>query len=97
MFLEYFKRNKCDIVVFEEFMTFLPSLAEITELDFETMTAYNYGEAISIQDQLGGDTKVLLLMRNRAWYEDKTRGVESFNGKGKDYDAYVEELKLLMD
>lgn len=89
--------NIYNIAYEEEFLTFVPALADLTALDFDAMTNYAYGEAISIEEALGGDTKVLLLMRNRAWYEDKTRGVESFNGKGKDYDAYVEELKLLMD
>ena len=81
----------------EEFLTFIPALADITEVNFETMTNYAYGEEISIEEDLGGDIKVLLLMRNRAWYEDSAYGVKSFDAKGKEYNAYVESLKELMD
>ena len=81
----------------EEFLTFVPALADLTALDFEAMTNYAYGEEISIEEALGGDTKVLLLMRNRAWYPDNANGVNAFKGKGKAYNAYVEELKALMD
>ena len=89
--------NKCDIEVFEEFMTILPSLEGITELDFEAMTNYAYGEAISIEEQLGGDTKVLLLTRNLVRYFDNIFGLEFFDYDGEEYLTYAEELKQLMD
>jgi len=89
--------NRRDIMVFEEFMTFLPTLADVTELDFENMTGYEYGEAISIQEQLGGDTKVLLVMRNLATYTEGISGIEYFDYDGEEYLTYAEELKLLMD
>lgn len=89
--------NARNIAYKEEFLTFIPALADLTEVNFETMTNYAFGEEISIEEALGGDTKVLLLMRNRAWYEDTANGVNSFKGKGKDYNAYVESLKELMD
>ncbi len=89
--------NTRNIAYQEEFLTFIPALADLTALDFEAMTNYAYGEEISIEEALAGDTKVLLLMRNRAWYEDIADGVNSFNGKGKKYNAYVESLKELMD
>ena len=89
--------NTRNIAYQEEFLTFIPALADLTALDFEAMTNYNFGEEISIEEALAGDTKVLLLMRNRAWYEDIADGVNSFNGKGKKYNASVESLKELMD
>ena len=89
--------NARDIAYSEDFLTFVPALADLTELDFDTMTNYAFGEEISIEEALGGDTKVLLLIRNNAWYEDSAYGVNSFKGKGKDYNAYVESLKELMD
>ena len=89
--------NSRNIAYEEEFLTFIPALSDLTALDFEAMTNYNFGEEISIEEALAGDTKVLLLMRNRAWYEDTADGVNSFNGKGKKYNAYVEPLKELMD
>ena len=89
--------NKHSIAYVEEFLTFVPALADITELDFDALTNYAYGEEISIEEALGGDTKVLLIMRNKAWYASNARGVNGFVGKGSEYDAYVEELKQLMD
>lgn len=89
--------NTHSIVYAEKFLTFLPSLADVTALDFNTMTNYAYGEEISIEEALGGDTKVLLLMRNSAWYEDTAYGVNPYKGKGRDYNAYVDALKSLMD
>ena len=89
--------NRWDIEVYDEFMTILPSLADVTELDFETMAGYNYGEAISIEEQLGGDTKVLLVLRNLVTYTEGIYGVEYFDYDGEEYLTYAEELKLLMD
>ena len=52
---------------------------------------------ISIEEAFGGDTKVLLVMCNKAWYKDSDKGVSSYKGKGKEYNAYVDGLKQLMD
>ena len=89
--------NEFAVDVYEEFFTFLPSLASVTELDFEAMTNYAYGEAISIEEQLGGDTKVLLLTRNLVVYMPGFYGMEIFDYDGAEYLSFAEELKLLMD
>ena len=89
--------NEMAIDVTEEFLTILPNLADITTLDFEELTAYNFGEAISIQDALGGDTKVLLFICNKVVYQEDTCGIKEFDYNSKAYDAYVEQLKSLMD
>ncbi len=89
--------NAHTVTVYEEFMTLVPALSALTELDYEKMTGYAYGEPISIQETLGGDTKVLLLMRNLAMYDEGVRGVEMFQRNSESYDVYVEQLKLLMD
>ena len=89
--------NTRDIEVYQEFLTFLPSLADVTELDFDNMTAFAYGEAISIEEQLGGDTKVLLVMRNLCIYTEGISGIEYFDFDGQEYLDYAEELKQLMD
>ena len=86
--------NMRDIVLKEEFLTFVPSLDDLTELDFDAMTNYPYDEPISIEEALGGNTKVLLIMRNRAWYDEGVYGADSFSKK--EYEAYVEQLKLMM-
>ena len=93
----YELNNKRNMRVLEEFMTILPSLADLTEIDLEKMTSYNFGEPISIQDVLGGDTKILLFVCNRVSYQEDIPGVSVFDYDSKAYEAYVEELKKLMD
>lgn len=89
--------NSWGINVHSEFMTILPSLSSVTELDFDAMTNYPYGEPISIEEDLGGDTKVLLLLHNAVGYNDKTPGISEFGHNSKEYKQYAEELKQLMD
>jgi len=95
--VSYELANRSAIEVFEEFVTILPSLEGMTELDFDALTAYEFDKAISIQDQLGGDTKVLLLIRNLVRYTEGFGGMEMFDYDGQEYLTYAEELKLLMD
>ena len=85
------------IQLVEEFMTILPSLEAVEVVDVEEMTNYPFGEPISIQEDLGGDTKVLLFIRNKVIYRDDTVGIKEFDFNGDEYFAYTEELKLLMD
>ena len=95
--VSYELNKHSDIKVIEEFMTILPSLAEVAELDFAVLTNYAYDEAISIQDQLGGDTKVLLFICNQVVYEEGSFGIQDFDDEAKAYIEFVEALKLLMD
>lgn len=88
--------NASAISVKNEFMTILNSIADAGNLDTANMKQYTYGEPISIADDLGGDTKVLLFMLNNVVYEESIYGIYDFDD-GKEYDAYVETLKLLMD
>ena len=53
-----------EVKVHSEFCTILPSLAETTTLDQAQLKNYAFGEPISITDELGGDTKVLLFICN---------------------------------
>ncbi len=89
--------NNYEIHNYGEFLTILPSLADVTEVDIDEMTNYAYGEPISIEEDLGGDTKVLLFMCNNVLYPEDAAGIEFFKKDSDEYKAYVEELKLLMD
>ena len=73
------------------------ALADVTTLEHEKLTALPFGEPISIEEDLGGDSNVLLLVRNRAMYQEGIYGVESFKKNSQDYKDLVEELKLMMD
>ncbi len=96
-----YELNNPAITVYEEFLTFVPSLTALKEmgeeLDFEALTPFTFGTSFSIEEQLGGDTKVLMLIRNKVSYREKTRGVKPFENDGLDYLTFVEDLKKLMD
>ncbi|MDD6682788.1 MAG: hypothetical protein PUE61_06475 [Clostridiales bacterium] len=56
----------------EEFFTFFPDLASVTDVNPETMgiSGFAFGQPISIQNDLAGDTNVLLFVRNKVTYAD---------------------------
>lgn len=55
-----------------EYFTFFPNLAAVTQVEPETMEdlGFHFGQPLSIQNDLGGDTNVLLFVRNRVNYCD---------------------------
>lgn len=55
-----------------EYLTFFPDLASVTNVEPETMDdlGFQFGQHISIQQDLNGDTQVLLFIRNRVTYCD---------------------------
>ncbi|MBQ3156834.1 MAG: hypothetical protein IJB81_07915 [Clostridia bacterium] len=93
----YKVNNHHSVDISDEFLSILPSLEGMTELDLAALPTYNFGEPISIQDELNGDTKVLLFIRNIAYYIEDSHGVYGFNGNTAAYKEYVESLKQLMD
>ena len=80
-----------------DFLTFFADLASVTTLDESQLIGYSFGEPVSIADQLGGDTKVLLYIHGNAVYRDDARGLEELAHKTKAYQQYIEELKAVMD
>ena len=56
----------------EEFFTFFHDLASVTDVNPETMgiPGFAFGQPISIQQDLAGDTNVLLFVRNKVTYAD---------------------------
>ena len=56
----------------EEFFTFFPDLASVTEVEPEKMQnpGFAFGQPISIGQHLAGDTNVLLFIRNKVTYSD---------------------------
>jgi len=86
-----------DINLRSEFMTLFSDFASVTTLDESQLTAYPFGEQISIANDLGGDTKVLLYIHNSVNYPSDISGLELLPHKTSAFKAYVEELKLNMD
>ena len=85
------------VTVKGEFLTFFSDLASVTTLDESQLTGYAFGEAISIEEQLNGDTKVLLYIHNDVAYRDDARGLEELAHKTNAFQSYLEELKAVMD
>ncbi|MBR4068344.1 MAG: hypothetical protein IKK08_06940 [Clostridia bacterium] len=85
------------VVMKRDFFTFFEDLASVTTLEESQLTGYTLGEAISIDEQLGGDTKVLLYFNGLALYREDARGLDSFPYATEAYKQHVEELKSLMD
>ncbi|MBE5786704.1 MAG: hypothetical protein E7324_04105 [Clostridiales bacterium] len=56
----------------EEFFTFFPDLASVTDVNPETMgvESFTFGQPLSIEKDLKGDTNVLLFVRNKVTYAD---------------------------
>ncbi len=80
-----------------DFFTFFADLASVTTVDEKELSGYTLGEAISIEDQLGGDTKVLLYFNGLALYRDDARGLDDFAYAIDEYKQYEEDLKAIMD
>jgi hypothetical protein len=56
----------------EEFFTFFPDLASVTDVNPETMEveSFVFGQPLSIEKDLNGDTNALLFIRNKVTYAD---------------------------
>ena len=86
-----------EIRVKGEFLTIFGSLADVTTLEHEFLTALPFGEPISIADQLNGDTRVLIFIDNEYHYRDDIRGLRNFNAESSTYLALGEAMKEIMD
>ena len=89
--------NSKQMKVNSEFITFLPSISDVTSIKHDELKAYAFGQEIDITEVLGGDTKVLLYVCNRVLYDSDTNGVEHFSRDGVNYNALCEELTQIMD
>jgi hypothetical protein len=80
-----------------EFLTIFGSLADVTTLEHEFLTALPFGEPISIADQLGGDTRVLIFIDNEYHYRDDILGLKHFNAESSAYLTLIDAMKEIMD
>ena len=79
----------------EEFFTFFPDLASVTQVESEMLSdqAYAFGVPLSIEKDLGGDTRVLLYVRNRVTYCDHVTDAQTL----RRYWPNLPERKALRD
>ena len=86
----------------EEFFTFFPDLASVSNVDPENMgvPSFTFGQPLSIEKDLGGDTNVLLFIRNKVTYCDyvtKSVKLTRFWINHPDRVALRNEMLALMD
>ncbi len=87
------------VKVRKDFLAILPDLASVTTIDPAKLAdfAHAYGEPISIENDLKGDTKVLLYVRNNVDYADNFRGVTRFTNRLDAYTKVLDGLRAIMD
>lgn len=88
------------ILVKSEFMTLLPSLDDVREVEPSLLSssALPFGRPASIIQDLSGDTKVLLLYVNLVVdYNGNEKGIERFSARSPAHIAFLRTLKPLLD
>lgn len=84
-----------------EFFTFLPDLASVTTVEPEELgEGFTFGEPVSIEKDLKGDTRVLLYVRNVATYCDHLNydtQLGRYWPNSKNYAKYYDYLRSIMD
>jgi len=76
--------------------TFLSDLASVEDVETIDRTRFAFGEPISIQQDLAGDTRVILSLLGQIGY-DHLGPYRKFNYHQKYYLDFVKRVKLLMD
>lgn len=82
-----------------QFLAILPNLASVKSTLPADLGQYakSFGKPISIANELGGDTKVLIYIRNTVDYASDSYGIVRFTPGLKDYTNTLKELRKLMD
>lgn len=70
--------NPSEITNKGEFFTLFNDLGSVTAVDPDRLTSLTYGQQYSIENDLGGDTNVLLFTCNHATFLNSTTGIERF-------------------
>ena len=77
--------------------TVLPDVASAETVDISTMKQYAFDTEISIQDDLDGDTNVLLYVYGHAHYDAMDEQIARFWHTSNSYEKQVEDWKNMMD
>lgn len=87
------------VKVKSEFLTFFADLASVANVDPAALAdqAYTFGEPISIQEALGGDTKVLLYTNFVIDYNDSVLGIKKMFTGNREYKQAIQAMKALME
>ncbi len=82
-----------------EFLTFIPHLEGLLSIEPErfSMISYNFGEPISIDDLLNGETNQLLYIRNVLTYQPNGEGSSYFSDRSKGYRDLKSRLMSMLE
>jgi len=82
----------------EEFLAFIPDVKGVPSIEPEdlAMSAYRFGEPVSINEQLHGITRQLLYIRNVVTYQPNAKGSKYFSCEAAAHQALVSELTAIM-
>ncbi len=75
----------------------LPDLASVTEVDIASMPRYAFGQPVSIQTDLNGDTRVLLYVLGHVNYDYLDPRTPQYSTSNTVYRQLVSDLEALMD
>ncbi len=87
------------ISVKSEFLAILPDLASAVTTDPAGLQEYgfNFRQPVSIKDDLGGDTRVILYIMNVVDYNDAVLGLRLFTDRNPLYREAIEAFSEIMD
>lgn len=77
--------------------TFLPDLQSVEDVETIDRSKYAFGEPLSIQEDLQGDTRVILSVLGWIGYDHLGKEYPKFNYHQEKYLKYCREVKKLMD
>ena len=75
----------------------LPDLAGVTKVDIAAMPGYAFGQPISVQNDLNGDTRVLLYVKGHVNYDYLDPRNPQYATNNNAYSQLVSDLRSLMD
>ena len=75
----------------------LPDLSSVTKVDIASMPCYSFGQPVSIQNDLNGDTRVLLYVKGYVNYDYLDPRNPQYCTNNTVYPQLVSDLKALMD
>lgn len=81
----------------KEFFTIFPDLASVETVDPEQLESMTYGKAYSIEEDLGGDTSVLLFVCNRVTFQNSTPGIVRFYESNDHYEATLARMMNMLE
>lgn len=98
----YYEQQGGNTQTLTEYFTFFPDLNSVTDVNPETMDdlGFHFGQAISIAEDLNGDTNVLLFVRNQVTYcnyANSTHKLTRFWPNLPERKALRQQMKAMMD